>query len=134
MITIIYLAAVASLTLQPQAAVYPGGAVLWVTELLARFPVTAWMDLAVVEFGANVIMFVPFGVLFSLLLGRRRWWLVLISAFAATMLIETAQLFIPNRFSDPRDLLANTLGAAIGLVGTLVVRRPERAAVRAPVG
>ena len=66
-------------------------------------------------FALNVLLFVPLGVLGTLLLGRWRWWLVLALGIATTLVIEFAQLFLPARFSDPSDLIANTLGTAVGI-------------------
>jgi hypothetical protein len=73
------------------------------------------------EFSANVALFVPFGVFFVLLLGRRRWWLAILLGVAATCAIEFGQQFIPNRVSDPRDLLANSIGSIIGTLLALVL-------------
>jgi hypothetical protein len=65
--------------------------------------------------------------------GPRRWLGALIAALALTIAIELAQIPMPDRISDPRDLLANTAGAAIGMViagiGWLV-RAVWRAATR----
>ena len=125
-LAVVYLAMVAVITLSPAQSTNPGGPLLWVTQWLARSPVTSWLTLSRFDFTANVIMFVPFGVLVGLLLGPRRWWLVLVLAAASTVAIETAQLFIPNRVSDVHDLIANTAGAAIGL-GLIVTVRLLRA-------
>jgi glycopeptide antibiotics resistance protein len=70
-----------------------------------------------VEFAANILLFVPLGVLVAALLGgRRQWWAVPIGAMLSG-LIEVAQLlFLPSRVPDGRDVLANTLGTVIGAV------------------
>ncbi|MET0725085.1 MAG: VanZ family protein, partial [Leifsonia sp.] len=34
-----------------------------------------WMSYGIIEWSANVIYFVPFGVLACVLVGLRRWWL-----------------------------------------------------------
>lgn len=80
-----------------------------------------WITYALVEFTANVVLFVPVGVLFALLLGWRRWWLAVILGIALTVSIEAAQLVIPNRVTDPRDVVANSIGAIIGVTIVLVV-------------
>jgi glycopeptide antibiotics resistance protein len=60
-------------------------------------------------------MFVPFGVLVGLLLVRR--WLVVALGCALSVAIETSQaLFLPTRVADPRDVVMNTLGAALGVL------------------
>ena len=67
-------------------------------------------------------MFVPFGVLAILWDGL--WWVGILSGLATSAVIETSQaLLLPTRVADARDLLANTLGTALGVVvGLLVVR------------
>lgn len=86
-----------------------------------------WMAGSRLEIVANVVMFVPVGLLFRMLTPRRSAWPALFGAAAFTLAIELAQ--IPsNRVSDPRDLVANGAGAVLGvLVGSLVValRRPR---------
>jgi glycopeptide antibiotics resistance protein len=115
-VTGVYLLAVAWITLNPFPPDPHGNGLL--KQLLAAFastPALAWIDFDVVEFTANVVMFVPMGVLFTLLLGLRRWWLALLIGVASTCFIEGVQLFLPNRYSDVRDLVANTLGTLIGI-------------------
>jgi glycopeptide antibiotics resistance protein len=74
------------------------------------------VDLTVVEAFANVVMFVPFGVLLPQVARIRPALAVLLGAgFSA--LIELSQLvFLPDRFPTVRDVVMNTLGAAIGAV------------------
>lgn len=57
----------------------------------------------------------PVGVLFAMLVGARRWLIALGVAALLTCAIEIAQIPISDRISDPRDLLANSAGAVIGL-------------------
>lgn len=79
------------------------------------FERSTWMIGSPMEFAANVAMFVPLGVLFALLAGPRRWGWALVAAGGASLAIEVVQIPIADRISDPRDLLANTAGAAIGI-------------------
>jgi glycopeptide antibiotics resistance protein len=88
-------------------------------------PGASWIGFSELEFAANVAMFVPLGLFFVLLLGRRRWWLGLLIAVGITFVIEFAQQGIPNRVSDPRDLLSNSLGAALGATAALVLTASE---------
>lgn len=85
-----------------------------------------------VEAAANVVMFVPFGVLVGLLLARP-WWVVVLLGAATSALIETVQRWLPTRYPTVQDVVMNTLGAAVGvlvlvLVLVLVARRRERRA------
>lgn len=80
----------------------------------------------VVEFTANVLLFVPLGILLAFALPRARLWVVPI-ALAVTGCIEAAQgLFLAARTPSLADVLANTLGAAIGLAVAVVVERLAR--------
>jgi glycopeptide antibiotics resistance protein len=89
--------------------------------VLARFQLTRWISYDLLEFTANIAMFLPVGLLFLLLAGRRHWWLALAGGVVLSGVIEFTQLFLPARFSDLRDILANSLGALLGVaIGRLV--------------
>jgi glycopeptide antibiotics resistance protein len=119
-----YLAFIGWLTLGPQP--YDPSAVTVLDRVLALLrssPVTAWITFDVVEFSANVALFVPLAALLVLLLGLRRRWLVLALSVALTCAIELAQgAWLPTRVSDPRDVLANSAGAALGIALVLTAR------------
>lgn len=104
------------------------GPVVWMQDELG---LTIAQSYHTVEFGANVVLFMPLGAL--VLLWRRDWsWLhATVIAFATTSLIEIAQQVLrPERFASVNDIVANTLGGAIGALlvvsGRLVARRPVR--------
>jgi hypothetical protein len=79
--------------------------------------VDAWFAYDLIETGANVLLFVPLGWLVATALPLRRAWLGLVAGAAAASLIEAGQaLFRPERFPLLQDVLANSLGAAIGTV------------------
>lgn len=73
-----------------------------------------WVDYSVVEFTANILMFVPLGVLVAVILPRRLRWMLLLIGTVFSTLIELTQLLIPGRFSDVRDVIANSAGFLIG--------------------
>ena len=127
-LSLVYLAFVAWMTLRP--SVYgPGASDLLYRALgfFSRHDETDWITFARVEAAANVAMFVPMGMFPALLLPRRWWWVGIVVGFAATCGIEWAQAtyLSATRFSDPQDLVMNTLGAAIGaaFVGMVLPRR-----------
>jgi glycopeptide antibiotics resistance protein len=74
-----------------------------------------------IEFLANVLMFVPLGLLVGVLFGRRFWALAILLGFSASACIEFAQfVLLPGRYGTVDDVIANTLGA---LVGALLARK-----------
>lgn len=132
-VTAVYLLVVAWITLNPFPPDPHRNRLL--TSLLALFadtPLLAWVTYDVVEFGANILLFVPMGVLLTLLLGREHWWLALAFGVVATLTIEFVQLFLPARFSDPRDLLANTLGTIVGIAIIYLASTAHHKATPAP--
>ncbi|MBO3086654.1 VanZ family protein [Cellulomonas fengjieae] len=87
----------------------------------------------VTELVANIVLFVPFGILVALLLPRRPAWTVIGLGLATSTVIELTQLvFLPDRVADVRDLVANTLGAAVGVALRHVAGRRSGARRPAP--
>jgi glycopeptide antibiotics resistance protein len=128
-ISVAYLALVAWITLGPQPLDEQAAGYLYrIIEEFSQHRTTAWLTYSRVEFLANIALFVPVGVLILLMFGRRWWWVGIIAGGLLTCAIEFAQRFLPDRVSDPRDLVANTIGAAIGAIAALVVTTP--AAIR----
>jgi glycopeptide antibiotics resistance protein len=116
-----YLAVLGWLTLTPQASTIDSNLLWRLAERLQRLPGLDWVTFLHLEFAANVALFVPFGVLGVLLLGRSRWWLAIILGLVATVAIELAQQGIAGRVSDPRDLVANGLGTIVGVLLALIM-------------
>ncbi len=66
-----------------------------------------------VEFSANVAMFVPMGIIAAAYF--KKMLLGTLTGALVSCLIELSQaLFLPDRFASGLDIVANTLGAAIG--------------------
>ena len=132
--SLVYLAGVAWMTLRPSAYGDGTSQLLWrALDAFARHEETSWITFARVEAAANVAMFVPMGMFPALLLPKRAWWVGVVVGFAATCAIEAYQAtaLSATRFSDPQDILMNTIGAAIGaaFVG-LVLPRSRRSRAR----
>jgi len=128
-VTLVYLGVVAFITLGPQRLDEGTDSLVWrLLGFFSRFDALSWITYATLEFWANVAMFVPVGLFFLLLLGRRRWWAAIVLGIFLTCAIEFTQMFLPGRVSDPRDIVANSVGAIVGVVVALVVTWP--AAVR----
>ncbi len=87
-----------------------GPLIRFVTRLI---PVLTY---ARIEFGANILLFVPLGVLLTLILRDRA--LVLPIAIVLTLVIESVQgVLLDRRTPSELDMVANTAGACIGLLG-----------------
>lgn len=87
-----------------------------------------------IESLGNVALFVPVGFLLVLILGASRWWLSLMIGVALSSAIELTQhVFLSGRFSTVDDVLANSIGTAVGTVlGVLLllgIRLVKRGAV-----
>ena len=75
-----------------------------------------------VEFGANIVLFVPLGMLLALLFGPHRWWLAPVICFVATVLIELSQgALLPQRVASIGDVIANTVGGILGTLAAVAI-------------
>jgi glycopeptide antibiotics resistance protein len=124
--TLAYLALVGWITLSPQAA-SPAGPVWRLAQFFGDHRATQWITFNLLEFTANIAMFVPIGVLLVLLFGRGRWWLAILAGVVLTLMIEYTQRFLPTRVPDLRDILANSIGVVTGtLLALLLTLRSAR--------
>jgi len=81
--------------------------------------------LGALDFGLNVGLFLPCGLLL-VLLGRRISTATAVAALLS-LGIEAAQMYIPPRYPSQLDILANTLGAFAGALAIALVGRRLRA-------
>lgn len=110
--------------------------VLWPTRVTGAFSgileaLDAWIPGAArqLEFGANVLLFVPAGVLSGALLPKALRWVAVVLGALTSVGIEFAQgVFLPGRVDSLRDVLANTAGMIVGVIigPSLLVRRESR--------
>lgn len=89
----------------------------------AQHSSTQWITFNLVEFAANIAMFVPLGVIVVLWFGVRGWWVAPLVGVAASVAIELLQsaFLSGTRVADPRDVLANTTGAIVGMLLMLLL-------------
>lgn len=74
------------------------------------------LDFTRLEILANVLVFVPVGILAFLLLPRRVWPLALLVGPLLSLAIETAQrVALPHRAATLTDVVANSTGAVLGV-------------------
>jgi glycopeptide antibiotics resistance protein len=129
--TLGYLGVVGMITLGPKPYGDRTEGLVWkLLELFERHSSTRWIDYNTLEFGMNVLMFVPIGLFFLLLFGRRLWWLSVLFGVALTLGIEFAQMYMPTRVSDVRDILANSGGAFAGVIVGLVLTYAKARRIR----
>ncbi|WP_213814084.1 VanZ family protein [Glaciihabitans sp. dw_435] len=120
--TLAYLGVVMWVTLGPQPLNSSNSNLLWrFLGFFSRHDATDWITYSRVEFAGNILMFMPVGLFFLLLLGRRQWWLAVLFGVALTLAIEGTQTFLPSRVPDVRDLVANSTGGLLGVLGGLVL-------------
>ena len=110
------------------------GTVLRTLRRLQEHGFPGWVDYATVEAAANVLLFVPLGLLAAILLPARRWWLALLLCVVLAVGAEVFQeLLLPRRQGDPQDVLANGAGALLGIALTAGGRAVKAWVPRDPV-
>jgi len=118
-----------------------------VLDLIAGLGIPAWASYPWVEFAANAALFAPLGVLWVAAARAPRFRRIASAALIGAVVSIGAEVvqhvFIGERTTDPRDVVANTIGSASGaLAAVLVVRsvgrrraaRAARAARRSGLG
>ncbi len=98
----------------------PGAALATVeTERLARLLVHVglpyWRANPVAEFTLNIALFVPGSLAAAVVWPRVRWWEWVVVGLLISLSIELTQYAVlASRTAQVRDLVSNTIGAAIG--------------------
>jgi acetyltransferase-like isoleucine patch superfamily enzyme len=117
----LYVAALACIGFWPTPVDRPlTGFIADVLAALREHSLTAGIGYGDLEGAANVILFVPLGLLCALLLPARRWLLAAVAGLLTSASIEAVQfLLLSERQASLRDVANNTLGA---LLGALAVR------------
>jgi hypothetical protein len=80
------------------------------------------------EFGANILLFVPLGFVLALVMPQGRRWMAPTLCVAGSFAAEfTQSVSRPDRLADPTDVLANSIGGLLGTVLLIgMLRRRER--------
>ena len=100
-----------------------GAAIEKVLDVVHRNGVPQWFGYNKLEFSANILMFVPLGFLLTMLLPTRWWWLAVLVCPALSIGIELTQAAaLTARFATVSDVVANSLGALIGIVCAVAIR------------
>ena len=100
------------------------GTLLRLIRRLQGHGLPGWVDYAALESFANVLFFVPLGVLAAAALPVRRWWLAVLLCAGLSAGGEGFQdLFLPGRQGNLQDVLLNTCGALLGAAAATAGRR-----------
>lgn len=99
------------------------GIVATTARMLETWGIPFEFGYPVLEFTANIALFVPFGVLVSAAWPALEAWKIVAAGAATSILIEVVQIALPTRYPTVSDVIANTLGAAVGVVIVVLVRR-----------
>ncbi|RBY96229.1 hypothetical protein DQ237_10220 [Blastococcus sp. TF02-8] len=89
-----------------------------------------WVTTSDVERVANVLLFAPAGLLLCFALPGVARLVVWLLCVAASMTVEVAQIFLPDRRPSLVDVATNATGAAVGVLAAVVLgwfaRRRQR--------
>lgn len=75
-------------------------------------------------------LFIPVGLLLTLMMGRRRWWVAVGFGVLGAAWVEAAQrVWMPEGYASVDDILASSAGAILGVgIGVLAITMKIRAA------
>lgn len=85
--------------------------------------VPSFVDYDFIEFSANIALFLPVGLFFGLAAPMRLWALAFLLGPALSAAVEFAQrMVLSERYATVADVVANSIGATIGVMCALAVR------------
>jgi VanZ family protein len=122
-LTVLYVLVVAFIVFAPTAD-FPSASVVYIWRGLQALGAPDYVTPGAVEFGTNVLLFVPLSILGSTF--RPRWRLAAwtTAGVVGTAFIELSQaLLLPGRSPELQDMVANTLGAVLGYLLMMPARR-----------
>lgn len=90
-------------------------------SLAYRLDISFASTYTVLEFAANIALFIPFGILLAIGWTRLKTWQLALLGLVTSGLIEAVQLMLPSRFSTVSDLIANTAGAVVGCLAVRLI-------------
>ncbi|QOT16030.1 VanZ family protein [Paenarthrobacter sp. YJN-5] len=121
-----YLACLAAVGFWPTPVDKPiQGTLASILGYLHDHGVPGWFNYKFIEASANVVLFIPFGILIAMSLPGLKWWRLVALGALASICIELGQLlFMAARFATLMDILMNTAGALIGVaIVRLILRK-----------
>ncbi|MCY1236080.1 VanZ like family protein [compost metagenome] len=96
--------------------------------LIHALGIPRWVNYSFIEATANIVLFVPVGVVASQACPNKRVWQLGAFGLVVSGCMELGQqLFLHDRFASPLDLVTNTAGCVIGALAARVsVRELKR--------
>lgn len=83
----------------------------------------AFVDYGFIEFSANIVLFIPVGLIFGLIVPVRFAVIALLLGPALSAAIELGQHFLlAARYATVADVIANSIGATIGVFLAVTLR------------
>ena len=84
-----------------------------------------------VDFGLNMLVFVPIGILLAI--RGASFWVALLAGFCGSLAIEATQFVLATgRTADVNDVVSNTVGCLLGFVAMVGIRAASRRRVPTP--
>ena len=74
------------------------------------------------EIGLKIVVFIPIGILLTLILGRDKWRKSIAIGIILSMTVELLQLFLRRGLCESDDILVNTLGCCLGVWMVLIAK------------
>lgn len=103
-----------------------------VLDFMHRHGFPGVIDYEFLEYAAHVVLFLPFGILLAVVLGRRLAWLTAILAVGSAVLAELGTAWLAEEAPSQLDLTLNVVGVVLGAaVGWWTLTPYARAARRA---
>ena len=91
------------------------GALEDILLFLHRHGIPRWFNYRFIEASANVVLFVPLGILSVLAFPGKHWWQIAAFGLLISGCMELGQLlFLQDRYASPIDLITNASGAVLG--------------------
>lgn len=103
------------------------GAIASLLQFLRLAGVPYWVDYHLLEFSANILLFLPLGVLLTAVFAPKRWWMAVVLGFTVSSALEAGQMILlDERYPSGLDVLANTAGSLIGALLVVTWRKSRR--------
>lgn len=86
-----------------------------------------WLKYDQLEALANVLLYVPLGVLLVVISDKTKLWLLCLVPIMVSLLAEGSQrLFLQDRYATANDVFLNSLGGILGLFIAASMRQLKR--------